>query len=275
MFTALALTAALAAPVPKAEPPLVSWRLAKGDTFYLTYQCESLSEPVGLGMVPGAASAARLVANLTVTAAGDKGVTLELEVVSFATGRDAFREKPAKLTDHPKAVGKKATLTLDRGLKVKQVESDQELATAEGGFGSGLLADHSLQALVSDLTQALPNKRLAKGDTWEGASEYPLGEFATAALTARGSVADLTGDGITLAVECDRKTTGKEPVVLDSRSEKGKRTVVFDPKAGRVRKMTDEYASEAVSGFDGREFRVRAKTSSSVTVTDDKPKDAK
>jgi hypothetical protein len=271
----LALLVALSAPVPKAELPLVSWRLAKGDTFYLTYQCETLSEPVGLGMVPGAASAARLVAKLTVTAAGDKGVTLDLEVVSFATGRDAFRKEPAKLTDHPKAVGKKATLTLDRGLKVTRVESDKELATAEGGFGSGLLADYSLQSLVSDLTQALPNKRLTKGDTWEGASEYSMGEFATAALTARGTVADATADRITLAVECDRKTTGKEPVKLDSRSEKGKRTVVFDPKAGRVRKLTDEYTSEAVSGFDGREFKVMGRISSRVIISDDNPNDAK
>lgn len=271
----LALLVALSAPVPKAEPPLVSWRLVKGDTFYITYQSETQSEPVGLGMAPGTAFTARLVAKLTVTAAGDKGVSLDLEVVSFATGRDGFRKDPVKLTDHPKAAGKKATLTLDRGLKVTRVESDKDLASAEGGFGSGLLADYSLQAMVTDLTQALPNKRLAKGDTWEDAREFPLGEFATTSLTARGSVSDATADRITLTAECDRKTTGKEPVKLDSRSEKGKRAVVFDPKAGRVRKLTDDYTSEAVSGFDGSEFKIKARSRSCVTVTDDNPNDAK
>ncbi len=275
MFTALAVAAALAAPVPKAGDPMVAWRLAKGDTFYLTYECESLTEPIGLGLVPSSASAGRLVAKMNVTAAGDKGVSLEMEVVEFATGRVAFKKNPEKPSDHPKAVGKKAAFTLDRALAVVRVESDKELATADGGFGSGPLADASLQALVSDLTLALPNKRLAKGDTWEGASEYPLGGYATAVLTARGTVTAAADGRVTLSVECDRRTTGKGPAVLDETSEKGKRTVEFDPKAGRLRKLTDEYTSEGVRGFDDRKFTVKTKTFSSVTVTDDKPKGAK
>jgi hypothetical protein len=283
MFTALALAAALSAPVPKATAPDLKWRFAKGDTFYVTTAVDAdTAVNAGPGVqAQGNTSAAVYVYKATVAAADDKSTTLEVEFLSCKSGSAAGAA--VKLADDPTAAGKKVTFTLDAAHKVTKADGVAKLGTAGGIFGP-----EYVQGQVQDLFRAVPGQVLGKGDTWKGEEESPLADNIVVKRTDRGTVAG-TEDGLTkLEVETDQAMVGgpKGGPAFDLKGEKGKRTVLFDPKAGRVRKVEEQYTvagnvALALGGAGGGgggpppNISLSMTMKATVTVSDTPPKDGK
>lgn len=286
MFTAVAVAIALAAPVPKPANADLKWRFAKGDTVYVKTTMESsaalnLGGGGGGGVAPQATSSgAEYLLKLTVTAADEKATTLELEFVSCKTGTDVGGGG-LKLNDEPNVTGKKVTATLDKANKVTKLDGADKLAGP--GAAGGLLGEEYLRYNLEDLIRAVPGKPLGKNDTWTGEEEFALMEGVAIKRSDRGSVAG-TEDGYTkLEVETEHTMSGGQKnagVTMDLKGEKGKRTVLFDPKAGRVRKVTEVYSMAGTVGIGGgggaaQNIQMTMTMKATITVTDDKPKDDK
>lgn len=288
MFTTLALAAALAAPVPKAAAPDLKWKFTKGDTVYVKTVTENTSSVTGGGGVGAQAhtSLGEWVYKLTVLAAGEKETTLEMEFISAKSGSNAGGGVVAKLDDVAGVAGKKATFTLDKDHKVTKAEGADKLANAAAGVAAGLMGEDYLKHTLEDLVRAVPGKPLGKGEAWTGEGTSPLSDGIIYKRTDRGTVAG-TEDGLTkLEVETDNAMTGGPKgggLTLDLKGDKGKRTVLFDPKAGRVRKVTEEYTvsgSINIGGGGGGggappNLTLNLSMKATVTVSDELPKGEK
>jgi hypothetical protein len=282
VFTPLLVAAlSVSAPVPKQVSTELKWRISKGDTFYVTTEMDATSAVNGApgGNVQGNTSAAVFVYKATVASADDKGSTLEVEFLSCKAGSGAGG---AKLDDQPVA-GKKLTFTLDKDHKVTKADGDLKLAAA-----GGILTNQYVQGHVQDLLRAVPGQVLGNGGTWKGEEELPLADGMVVKRTDRGTVAG-TEDGLTkLEVESDNAMSGGPKnvgVKFDLKGEKGKRTVLFDPKAGRVRKLTEEYTVSGTIDLGGGlggagggaapAITVSMTMKAKVTVSDTEPKEGK
>jgi hypothetical protein len=281
MFTTLALAAALAAPVPKTTAADLKWKFAKGDTFYVTSDVENTASVVAGG--PGVAaqantSAARFVYKAVVTTAGDKETTVELEFLSASNGT-GVAGAAAKLADTPGVAGKKVTFTLDKDHKVTRSVGADTLPNV----GGGILGNDYLKHNVEDLIRAVPGKPLAKGGTWTGEQESPLADGVVYKRADRGTVTGTEDGLVKLEVETDNVMTGGPKgggVVFDLKGDKGKRTVLFDGKAGRVRKVSEEYAVAGTIGLGGgggggQNLQLSITMKATVSVSDTEPKDGK
>lgn len=279
MLTLLAAVFALAAPVPKATAPELKWKFTKGDTVYVTATTESTSAiPAGGGGIAAQNNTSTnvVIYKLVAASADDKGATFELTFLLVKEGHAGGGAAP-KLSDVPKAAGKVVTLTLDKDHKVTKMAGADE---AKGG-GSQLLQEDYLRHKMEDLLRAVPGKALAKGDTWTGEHEHLLSGDVTAKRSDRGTVGG-TEDGLTkLEVETDNALVsvgkGGPRFTLDLKGDKGKRTVLFDAKAGRVRKLTEDYtmAGTIDLGGPGQTLQVSTTTKVIVTVSDTEPKEGK
>lgn len=283
MFTTLALAAALAAPVPKAAAPDLKWRFAKGDTFYVSATMEGTvaanvpGAPGGGGAQQNNTSAAEYTYKVTVASADDKGTTLEVEFLSCKSG-NGNGGVAAKLADEPKVVGQKLTFTLDAANKVTKADGD-----VKPGQAGGLFSPEYVQSHVQDLFRAVPGKPLGKGEKWKGNEEFALSGGIVNKRTDSGTVVG-TEDGLTkLEVETENAMVGGEKggPTFDLRGDKGKRTVLFDPQAGRVRKVTEEYAVSGNIGVGGpggggaQNITLTLGMKATVTVSDKEPKPGK
>jgi hypothetical protein len=276
MFTTLALAAALAAPVPKAAAPDLKWKLAKGDTFYVTTNTESAVSVNGGGVGAQANTSVAVFAyQATVASADEKGATLEVVFLTCKSGT-GVGGAVAKLDDQAGVVGKKMTFTLDADRKVTKADGVVALGNAGGIFSGEYVQSH-----IQDVLRAVPGKPLGKGETWTAEEELPLTDGIVCKRKDSGSVVG-TEDGLTkLEVDTDNAMTGgKGGVKFDLKGDKGKRTVLFDPKAGRVRKLDESYTvagSVDVGGGGGgaQAIQLTMTMKAAVSVSDEKPKDGK
>jgi hypothetical protein len=282
VLTTLALAAALSAPVPKAPAPELKWRFAKGDTFYVVAEQEATAS-VNLGGNAGAqrnVSTSTLTYKVTVTDAGPKATVLEVEFIAVevgaAGGGGAAPVKPEGVA------GKTLTFTLDADHKVTKVTGVDELLKAVGpGGANGLLqGEEAMKHMLDDPLRAVPGKTLTQGDTWTAEHAQAMGQGISLTRTDKGTVAGTEGGLTKLTVEADRvmQWGANAPINLKLKGEKGKRTVLFDPKAGRVRKVTDEYALTGdgnIGGGGGQAISLTMEMKATITVSDDPPKAAK
>lgn len=287
MFTTLAIAVALAAPVPKATAPDLKWKFTKGDTFYVkaTVDANTTINAGALGggaAVQGSTSSAVCVYKATVTAADDKSTTIEMEFLTCKTGSGAGGA--VKMDDQKAVIGKKMTLTLDATHKVTKADGAANLGNA-----GGLFTGEFMQSQVQDLFRAVPGKALGKGETWKAEEQLPLADGIFTKRSDRGTVAG-TEDGFTkLEVESDNALTGgpKGGPAFDLKGDKGKRTILFDPKVGRVRKLEENYnvagninialggAGPGGGGGPPPNIELSMTMKTTLTVTDEQPKDEK
>lgn len=278
MFTTLALAAALAAPVPKAPAPELKWRFNKGDTFYVVTEHEAaMTVNVG-GNGQNVTSASSLTYKVTVKDGTPKAPVLEVEFVAMeAKVGGGAQAPPAKQEE---LAGKTLTFTLDADHKVTKVDGADEVLKALGGgvLNGTLQGAEGIKHMLDDPLRAVPGKLLGKGDTWTAERTQALGEGISMTHAEKGTVAGSEGGLTKLTVEADRtmEWTGNATISMKLKGEKGKRTVLFDPKVGRVQKVTDEYtlAGDGTigGGGNGQGISMKMDMKSTITVSDEKPK---
>lgn len=280
MFTAVAVAAALSAPVPKAPAPELKWRFNKGDTFYVVSEQEA-TVSVNLGGGNAAAqkntSTTSLTYKVTVADADPKATVLEVEFIDSAVGVGGNAAPPVKPEGLP---GKTLTFTLDADHKVTKVDGvDGVLKAAAGGGLNGMFqGEEGIKHMLDDPLRAVPGKVLGKGDTWTAERTQSLGDGISMTRTDKGTVSGNEGGLTKLDVESDHtmEWTGNAPISLKLKGEKGKRTVLFDPKAGRVTKVTDAYTMSGDGtiggGGNGQAINLSMEMKGTITVSDEKPK---
>lgn len=278
MFTTLALAVALAAPVPKQTGAELKWKFAKGDTFYVVSEHEAKMTVNLGGAGQNVTTSSSLTYKVTVKDDDPKAAVLEVEFVSIAAKVDGGgAAPPAKQED---LAGKTLTFTLDADHKATKVDGAEEVVKAAGGGGlNGFFqgAD-AMKHFLDDLVRAVPGKSLGKGDTWTTELLQALGEGVSMARTEKGAFAGGEGGLTKLTADVDRvmEWTGNTPISLKMKGEKGKRTVLFDPKARRVRRVADEYTmagdGTVGGGGGGQAISMSMEVKATITVSDDKPK---
>lgn len=265
MFPALLAACALAAPAPKFAPEL-KWRFAKGDIFYVTRELETTTtQKLAPQAAPSTSAGVMLfVYQLTVTTADQKETVVELEFLTAESGNDR-----AGLVELRGLAGKKVTLTLNPAHTVSKAEG-------AGPDGTGkLIEEGTLTHLVNDLFRAVPGKSVAQGAKWSDDQEGPVMNEVTAKRTFNGTVGEPVGGLVRLEAESEQTWTGGKGYTVNMKGEKGTRTVLFDSKAGRVRKVTDEFTLTGKYEFGNGEANAIHTTSRhtlTYTVTDEKPK---
>lgn len=279
MFTVLAAALALSAPVPKATTADLKWKFNKGDTFYVRTTVDATSTVnAGPGVgAQGSTSAAEFVFKATVASADEKGATLEVEFLSCKSG-NAAGLAGVKMEDQKGVLGKTMTFALDAAHKVTKADGLVAMGNAGGLFSAEYVQSH-----VQDLMRAVPGKPLGKGDTWKGEEELPLADGIVSKRSDCGTVAG-TEDGLTkLEVETDNAMSGGPKgggIKFDLRGDKGKRTILFDPKSGRVRKLDENYTVAGTinigngggGGGPPPNITVSMTMKTTVTVSDKEPK---
>lgn len=266
MFTTLLAAFTLSAPVPKLAPEL-KWRFAKGDTFYVTRENDVTTiQKLSLQAEPTASTSRMVfVYQLTVMAAGEKETAIDLEFLSAERGDGGG----AALEELPGLAGKKVTLTLDAAHTVTKAEG-------AGADGTGkLIEEDTLKHMVNDLFRAVPGKSVAQGAMWSDEQKGPVMNDVTAKRTFRGTVGEPVNGLIRLEAESEQTWTGGKGYTMTMKGEKGKRTVLFDAEAGRVRKLTDEFTLTGKHEFpQGDQFTIHitSRDTLTYTVTDEKPK---
>jgi hypothetical protein len=281
--TLLLASLALSAPVPKAAAPDLKWRFAKGDTFYVKYEQEATSTVNGAGAGGQAnTSVTAFVYKFVVTSAKPDETVLELTFESCKTGH-AQAGQAAKLAEEQNVAGKVVTFTLDGKLKVTKVDGAAELAKAAPGAASGMLNEDYLKYNLTTLLTAVPGKPLGKGEKWDAETDQAMTQGLTVKKTMRGTVDGFTDGVAKLTVESDHAWTGSPQagggpgaanLQYDLRGEKGQTTVLFDTKAGRLKKWEEAYTIGG--GIDlggGQKLNLTAAMKTTVTVSDEKPKD--
>lgn len=286
MFTVLATALALSAPVPKAVAPELKWKFTKGETVYVTASTESTSAVQGLGggnVAQKNTSTVNTVYKLATTAVDDKGVTLELTYLSVQQGVTGLGVA-AKLADVPGVAGKVVTLTLDKDHKITKVVGAEE--GGKGGVAQMLQEDY-LRYTVENLLRAVPGKAVGKGDSWTCEEKHPLSDGVLVKRSDRGTVTGTEDGLVKLEVDSDHAMTtdgnGNQPFRYDLKGDKGKRTVLFDGKVGRVRKLTEDYTVVGTidigngngGGGNGQSIQLSTGMKATITVSDTEPKDGK
>ncbi len=266
MFTTLLAAFTLSAPVPKLAPEL-KWRFAKGDTFYVTRENDvTITQKIGPQADPNTSTSRMVfVYQLTVAAVGEKETTVEFEFLTAERGDGGG----AAMEEMPGLAGKKVTLTLDAAHTVTK-------ADGAGPDGTGkLIEEGTLKHLVNDLFRAVPGKSVAYGAKWSDEQEGPVMSDAVAKRAYRGTVGEPVNGLIRLEAESEQTWTGGKGYTMTMKGEKGKRTVLFDAEAGRVRKLTDEFTLTGKHEFpQGDQFTIHitSRHTLTYTVTDEKPK---
>lgn len=283
MFITLALSVALTAPVPKGVSTELKWKFAKGGTFYVTYEHEGTAKVDGLNGTVATTnwSMVTVIYKMTVTTVDEKGVTLEMEFLSAKGASGTAGNKPADLDDQPAVVGKKVTLTLDKDHNVTKAVGADEVAAVGGPVGD-MYKNDSLKLAIKRMVRSVPGKTLGKGDKWTEKDEWKLPDGMSAKSTDRGTVVG-TEDGLTkLEVESDQvwsgDNVGGQKVAIQLKGDKGKRAVLFDVKAGRVRKVEDAIelvGTIILGGCDTQTINITAALKVTVTVSDTEPKATK
>ena len=151
-----------------------------------------------------------------------------------------------------------------------------------------LFSAEYMQSHVQDLVRAVPGKPLGKGDTWKGEEELPIADGIVSKRSDSGTVAG-SEDGLTkLEVETDNLMTGGPKgggITFNLKGDKGKRTVLFDPKGGRVRKLDETYTVAGSINIGNRggggggapppNITVSMTMKTTTAVSDTEPKDGK
>lgn len=279
MLPTLLAAFALSAPVPKPVPINLSWKFTKGDVFYVTH-VERLASTADLGggLKIDAVITSEVVCQLKVKAANAAHTELQLTFVSGRKGNGDSRREPSQ------EVIKELE---DRTLTVA-LDAEHAVATIEGADDSddpkakptacGFASERAVRGWMIELLGAVPRKTVAEGDTWTAGWETEPAIGLKRKRTEHGEVGK-TANGLTeLAVRVDAEVVIGVPGGPISRlvGEKQPKTVTFDAKAGRVRRLKEVWEMTGIvedSGPVGAEsIPMTQKRTVTIIVTDEKPK---
>lgn len=273
MLPSLLVALALSAPVPKAPPIDLSWRFTTGDVFYVTHElrtegCSSLNG--GKAAVdPPERSFSTLIYRLTVGAADAERTVLAVKYLSCEYKKQVGDGDVQKDTG-PDVEGKEFTITLDAARQITKVKLNNKAEKTEREN-----RERGVRQELTTLLRAVPGKPLAAGGMW--AAEYadkrdPGYEHERA---EQGNVGETAGGLTALSTVIDHTTVVKlgDAELGRLRDERGQRTVQFEAGCGRVRMVEEKLCLGGVIDYGGGDkAHITLKFTTTITVTDEKPK---
>ena len=161
--------------------------------------------------------------------------------------------------------GKTLTLSIADGGRRLAVGSDSALAIDLGPMVDG--GGYSLAGLLADILPVLPDKPVARGDTWS--TETPLRSiegwaWASGTLASRHRVTAIEKQGAATLVTVETEATSSLAPIEGQRTYRGelKRKLrwTFDATAGRVTALTLEQDSDGVSDLMDKDSKIHQHT---------------
>jgi hypothetical protein len=274
MFPTLLAAVALSAPVPKAAPIDLNWKFTKGDVFYVTHRERvATTAELGNGLKIDAVITTELAYQLKVTATDAKRTELRL---TFLSGKKGANDNRGVIVteDIPDLADRTVVVHLDATHAITSVEDADDPNGELKAFG--FVQERSVRARLTELLAAAPGK--VEAGTWAAEREDEPTEGLRVKRSDRGKVADTTDGLTTLAVSFDVEVNdglpGSSAYRLSGTGQS--RKVGFDTRMSRVRKVTETCELSGTvedCGVGGKEtIPVTQKRTTTITVSDDKPK---
>jgi hypothetical protein len=220
-----------------------------------------------------------------------EGVNLKIDVAGNTINFDSSNPTTTNsaLNDFFKAlVGSEFKLTLDKEMKVTKVDGREEflkkLTQANQQMDTLLkkiLSDEALKQMADPTFGIMPNKPVAKGDSWKRESDLslgPIGSYKSVHTYTYEGQDDKNKDLAKIKVETTLTyvaPTGTEEGLpfriktADLKSKNAKGTVLFDIKKGRIEKSEQSLELEGNLDIEisGMSTKVELKQKQDTTVT--------
>lgn len=285
-MTPLALLLAastLSAPVPKDEKIDFTWKLSKGDVFYVTLETESdarLKPPpqIALAVIRETQKTVG-VWKVTVAAADAERVALDLEAVSFASADVWNTGKPGEPKAVADAAGKTFTLTFDPAFRLSKVAGGKvwDKLLAKQPQGSGMPTAKGVGRAFEHVFQAVPGGR--QGGEWKRKEEVLDKDAKTSDTWTRRAKVDGIKDGVaTVTTETDlegkNEANGRSVFApFERKAEKCPGTFTFNTTTGRLERFEETLTISGLSGAKDQGIQYDCTTKTVATLSAKPPKE--
>ena len=279
------LAVAAAAPLP-GQPVALQWKLAKGDTFYAR-STVGIKQTVSAGGREQDQEQEQVTDHkYKVLEAGPDKLVLEQTVLNSSVKGNL----PGAAEAAGRARGAVLTYTLDGRRKVTKMAGYDEYMDKMAGDDeparkliTGMLPEAVFKAGVEDLFGFLPADKVRAGDGWKRDTKLPMGPVGDFKVTAKYTYAGPADGAEKLAVTADMEyAPPAEDEGLPFRvkggsltAEKYEGTILFDPKAGRVKESAVRVAvsGKLTLGIGGNqvEMELKQKITTKAVLSDTPP----
>lgn len=280
-MTALTLLLALSAPVPTDDKIDFTWKLAKGDVFYVTLETHidarvSAPKPSPLS-VDSQDQRTVGVWKVTVATADKDRVVLDLEAVSYKSSSNW--NLPAKaVKEVADAAGLKFTLTFDSAFRLSKVTDGEawDKLLPKQSQASGMHTAKGVGRAFEHVFQAVPGG--VQGKEWKRKEDVLDKDAKTSDTWARRAVVGGVKDGVaTVTTETDLTGTHKENgksvfAPYERKADKCPGTFTFDTAAGRLVRLEETLTVSGLSGAKDQGFKYTATLKTVATLSATPPK---
>ena len=284
-MTPLALLLAassMSAPVPKDEKTDFTWKLTKGDVFYVTLETDTdikLTPPERLALaVNRFTQRTEGVWKLTVATADDDRVVFDLETVSYHESAAGNTGKLNGVKEVSAAAGVKFSLTFDKAFRLSKVSDGEEWDKLRARL-SQLTGMHSAKGVgraFEHFLQVVPGGRQEK--EWKRKEDVLDKDAKTSDTWTRRAKVDSVKDGVaTVTTETDLEGKNeanerKLTVPFERKAEKCPGTFTFDTRTGRLVRFEETLTITGLSGAKDQGIPCDCTTKTVATLSAKPPK---
>lgn len=260
-MTPLALllaVSAMSAPVPKDEKTDFTWKLTKGDVFYVTLETDTdikLTTPPQIELaVNRFTHRTEGVWKVTVATADDDRAVFDLETVTYSESHVANTGKLNGVKEVSAAAGVKFGLTFDKAFRLSKVSDGEEWDKLRARVSqlSGMHSAKGAGRAFEHVFQAVPGGR--QGTEWKRKEDVLDKDAKTSDTWTRRAKVESIKDGVaTVTTETDLEGKNeanerKLTVPFERKAEKCPGTFTFDTRTGRLERFEEALTITGLSG---------------------------
>ena len=279
----LLAVSALSAPVPKDDKIDFTWKLAKGDVFYVTLETDTdikLTPPERLALaVDRFTQRTEGVWKVTVATADADRVVLELETATYSESSVANTGKLNGVKELSAAAGVKLGLTFDTAFRLSKVSDGEtwDNLRAKVSQLSGIHSAKGVGRAFEHVFQAVPGGR--KGERWERKEDVLDKDAKTADTWTRRAKVEGIKDGVaTVRTETDLEGKNeanerKLTVPFERKAEKCPGSFIFNTATGRLERFEETLTVTGLSGAKDQGIGYAATIKTVATLSAKPPKE--
>jgi hypothetical protein len=282
LLALLLAASAMSAPVPKDDKVDFTWKLQKGDVFYVTLDTETDAKetpPPRLALaVDRITQRTEGVWKVTVASADADRVALGLEAVAYRSNGSANTGKLDGVTNVADAAGQKLGLVFDSAFRLSKVADgdawdklrakQSQLSGMPTAQGVGRAFEHILRTVPGGL----------QGNEWKTKADVLDKGAKTSDTWTRRAKVDGVKDGVaTVTTETDLDGTNEANgrnvfVPYERKAEKCPGSLTFDTRTGRLVRFEETLTVTGLSGAKDQAIRFDATTKTVATLSAKPPK---
>ncbi len=269
------------APVPTDEKIDFTWKLAKGDVFYVTLQTDTDAKvpnppPVALS-VDSQSQRTVGVWKVTVATADKDRVALTLEAVSYSSSSN-WNLPAEAVKEVADAAGLKFTLSFDTAFRLSKVTDGEtwDKLRPKQIQSSGMHTAKGVGRAFEHVFQAVPGG--VQGKEWKRKEDVLDKDAGTSdTWTRRAKVGDVKDGVAAVTTETDLTGTHEENgrsifATYERKAEKCPGSFTFDTRTGRLVRFEETLTVTGLSGGKDQAFKYAATVKTVATLSAKPPK---